>query len=160
MALDVVDLGLADAESALAVVNDAARAYRGRIPPESDTRPYLAMDELRPAFEKMTFLGAVEDRLVGIVGLQERGDVSLVRHLYVRPDDQRRGVGSALLDAALDRAHAETVLVGTWRAADWAVAFYRHHGFELLGTDEALLSRYWDLPDHQLEASVVLRYEP
>lgn len=115
--------------------------------------------ELADALDEMQFYGATDGTLVGVVGLQERADVSLIRHLYVRPEVQREGVGTALLEAALERAGSATVLVGTWEAAGWAVAFYERNGFELLGTDVELLSTDWEVPPAQLEASVVLRYE-
>lgn len=148
-----------DVAAALDVINAAATAYRGVVPEPFDREPYMRRPELVEALNEMQFYGAVGGRLVGVVGLQERADVSLVRHLYVRPGAQREGVGTALLEAALERAGSTTVLVGTWEAAGWAVAFYEQHGFELLGTDVELLSTYWDIPTAQLKASVVLRHE-
>jgi GNAT superfamily N-acetyltransferase len=71
---------------------------------------------------------------------------------------QGRGIGTALLDA-LERQSTRRLLVGTWAAADWAIAFYRRHEFELVSPDErkaALLKSYWTIPDRQVETSVVL----
>lgn len=159
MSHDVTALGHDDRDEILAVVNDAAEAYEGTIPPESDTDPYMPAEKLAGAMDEMAFYGVARDRLVGVIGVQEREDVSLIRHLYVRPAAQREGVGTALLEAGIERADAETVLVGTWAAAEWAVEFYERNGFENLGSATGLLSTYWDIPAHQRDASVVLRYE-
>jgi GNAT superfamily N-acetyltransferase len=155
----LLTLSAADREGLLDVVNTAAERYAGIVPPESDTDPYMSASEVERAMAGMEFLGAVEEgTTVGVVGVQERADVSLIRHLYVRPEVQRTGVGTTLLEAAIDRADAATVLVGTWRAAEWAIAFYEANGFEYLGHDRDLLTTYWEIPDHQADASVVLRY--
>jgi len=149
-----------DLDEALAVINAAAKAYDGAIPPDCYDEPYMDRETLAGEFEEMRMAGAwLDDRLVGVVGIQDVADVSLVRHLYVHPDVQRRGIGSRLLAEALDGAGSATVLVGTWRDATWAVDFYRGHGFENLGTDRGLLDRYWAIPDRQAEASIVLRTE-
>jgi GNAT superfamily N-acetyltransferase len=97
------------------------------------------------------------EQIVGVAGLQDRGEVNLIRHAYVRPSHQRRGVGSALLShlAALTR---KPILIGTWAAAHWAVSFYRKHGFRLVPATETatLLKHYWSIPDRQVVTSVVL----
>ena len=159
MRLEITELSEADREDVYAVINAAAKRYRGTIPAEADTDPYMPMSELEEAMAEMQFFGAARDRLVGVIGVQERSDVSLIRHLYVRPHSQRDGVGTRLLETGLERTDAETVLVGTWNAAGWAIEFYEQNGFENLGTRIDLLSTYWEVPDHQMEASVVLRYE-
>jgi N-acetylglutamate synthase-like GNAT family acetyltransferase len=88
-------------------------------------------------------------------------DVDLIRHAYVSPDSQRQGVGSALLEHLAHRS-TRRMLVGTWAAADWAIRFYRRHGFELVSPERksALLKTYWTIPDRQIEASVVLASPP
>ena len=98
------------------------------------------------------------ERLLGVMGSQDVDDVTLIRHAYVAPADQGRGVGSALLAHLLGLAH-RPLLVGTWAAATWAVRFYEHHGFRLVATveKERLLRRYWQIPERQVETSVVLR---
>lgn len=152
-------LSEADKRDVFEVINAAARMYDGVIPEASDTDPYMPTGELEEEMDQMQFYGAICDRLVGVIGVQERSDVSLIRHLYVRPDSQREGVGTDLLETGIGRAASETVLVGTWKAAEWAIEFYEKNGFEFLGTDTDLLSTYWEIPAHQMEASVVLRYE-
>ena len=99
--------------------------------------------------------------LIGVMGIQPVGDVELIRHAYVLPDDQGRGVGGALLQH-LRRLTERPMLVGTWAAADWAIRFYRRHGFELVSTERKteLLKKYWTIPDRQIETSVVLADRP
>ena len=158
--MEIEPLAPDDLDRALAVLNEAAEAYDGTIPHDCYDEPYMDRETLAGEYEEMRMLGAWEDdRLVGVVGIQDVADVSLVRHLYVRPDVQREGVGSRLLANAIEGAGSATVLVGTWRDATWAVDFYRKHGFTNLGSDRELLDRYWEIPDRQAEASVVLRTE-
>jgi GNAT superfamily N-acetyltransferase len=154
----IVALSADDRAAVLSVINAAAEQYSGVIPEESDTDPYMSATELEAAMEAMQFYGFVRDELDGVIGIQERADVSLVRHLYVRPGAQRTGIGTALLEWGVGRADSSTILVGTWAAAEWAIEFYRENGFELLGTDHDLLSEYWNVPEHQRAHSVVLRY--
>jgi GNAT superfamily N-acetyltransferase len=143
----------------LAIVNAAAEAYRGVIPADRWRDPYMPADELDAEIAAgVRFWGYEADgALVGIMGIQRVRDVDLIRHAYVSPGDQRRGVGGALLEHLAGPA-PRRMLVGTWAAADWAVAFYRRHGFELVSPErkDVLLKTYWTIPDRQIETSVVL----
>ena len=143
----------------LEIINAAAEAYRGVIPVERRRAPYMPLEELDDEIAAgVEFWGYVADSvLVGVMGVQPVRDVNLIRHAYVSPDCQRRGVGSSLLDH-LARSTTRRKLVGTWAAADWAVRFYQRHGFELVSPEHNvhLLKTYWDIPDRQIEASVVL----
>jgi GNAT superfamily N-acetyltransferase len=110
----------------------------------------------------VAFWGYEADRcLVGVMGIQPVRDVNLIRHAYVLPSSQRIGIGGALLEHARPLSPWRT-LVGTWAAADWAIRFYRRHGFELVPRDRAavLLRGYWTIPDRQIETSVVLASPP
>ena len=91
------------------------------------------------------------------MGIQDRGEVALVRHAYVAPEAQRKGVGRALL-AHVQGLARKPLLVGTWAAAEWAIAFYRRNGFALVADErkDALLRKYWSIPERQIETSVVL----
>jgi GNAT superfamily N-acetyltransferase len=102
-----------------------------------------------------------EGELVGVMGAQPVRDVDLIRHAYVRPDCQRHGVGAALIEHIL-RQSARRMLVGTWEAATWAIAFYGRHGFELVAPERRrdVLRAYWTIPERQLETSVVLARPP
>jgi GNAT superfamily N-acetyltransferase len=147
----------------LAIVNAAAEAYRGVIPADRWHEPYMAAAELDGEIDAgVRFWGYESDRrLIGVMGVQSIEDVDLIRHAYVLPGSQRRGVGAALLQE-LQNTSSRPLLVGTWAAADWAISFYRRHGFELVSTERKteLLNRYWTIPDRQVETSVVLAQPP
>jgi N-acetylglutamate synthase-like GNAT family acetyltransferase len=150
----------ADFADILAIVNDAARAYRGVIPADRWHEPYMPAEELaREITSGVVFwLAEAERRVSGVMGIQDRGDVVLVRHAYVAPTAQRSGVGTALL-RHLESLTDKPVLIGTWSAATWAIEFYRRNGFALVPSDEKdqLLETYWSIPKRQIETSVVLR---
>ena len=143
----------------LEIVNAAAEAYRGVIPDDCWHDPYMPREELDSEIAAgVEFWGFEDDgRLVGVMGIQRVADVELIRHAYVEPSHQGRGVGSALLAHLMASAERQ-VLVGTWTAAEWAVGFYHRHGFEIADRPrtEELLRTYWDIPERQIETSVVL----
>ena len=143
----------------LAIVNAAAEAYRGVIPADRWHEPYMPPDQLDQEIAAgVEFWGYEADReLIGVMGIQPLEDVDLIRHAYVKPGSQRGGVGGALLDHLM-RAATKPVLVGTWAAAGWAIAFYRRHGFVQVTPEEKtrLLRTYWTIPERQVETSVVL----
>lgn len=142
-----------------AVVNDAARAYKGVIASDRWSEPYMSPGELRDEVDDgVVFWGAFDgEALVAVMGLQRVGDVALIRHAYTRTPRQGTGIGKTLL--AHVRAQTDRpILVGTWIAASWAIRFYQNHGFRLVPGREkdALLRRYWAIPERQIEESVVL----
>jgi GNAT superfamily N-acetyltransferase len=146
-------------ERILEVINAAAAAYRGVIPDDCWREPYMPASELdHELAADVAFWGYdLNGSLSGVMGIQPVGDVDLIRHAYVMPGSQRRGVGAALL-RDLRRLSTKPMLVGTWAAADWAIRFYRRHGFELVGDEltPSLLRRYWSISDRQIETSTVL----
>ena len=149
----------ADFTLVLAIINDAARAYQGVIPGDRWHEPYMSADELdRELDSGVAFWVEEQDgRLSGVMGIQDKGDVSLVRHAYVAPDTQRTGVGTRLLrhvQGLVDKP----ILIGTWAAASWAIDFYRRNGFTLVTSSQKdrLLQTYWSIPARQIETSVVL----
>ena len=146
-------------EAILAIVNAAAEAYRGVIPADRWHEPYMPPDQLDQEIAAgVEFWGYEADReLIGVMGIQPLEDVDLIRHAYVKPGSQRGGVGGALLDHLMSAA-TKPVLVGTWAAAGWAIAFYRRHGFVQVTPEEKtrLLRTYWTIPERQVETSVVL----
>jgi GNAT superfamily N-acetyltransferase len=152
-----------DRAAILAIVNAAAEAYRGVIPDDCWHEPYMPRDEFdREIAAGVSFWGYEEGgRLGGVMGLQSVRDVDLIRHAYVLPSSQRCGIGSALLEH-LRQVSTRPMLVGTWEAADWAIRFYRRHGFELVtpARKVVLLKTYWNVPDRQIEVSVVLTSPP
>jgi N-acetylglutamate synthase-like GNAT family acetyltransferase len=149
----------ADLPAILNIINDAAQAYKGRIPDDCWQEPYMPETELREQLRQgVRFCGWEEGgQLQGVMGLQEVQDVTLIRHAYVRAAQRGKGLGSKLIDH-LKMQTQRPVLIGTWAAAEWAVLFYERHGFRLLPKPEAhaLLKKYWDIPQRQLETSVVL----
>jgi GNAT superfamily N-acetyltransferase len=153
----------AERPAVLAIINAAAQAYRGVIPADRWHEPYMPAHELdREIAAGVAFLGYEADgALVGIMGIQRVGDVDLIRHAYVAPERQRHGVGGALLEH-LAGSTTRRMLVGTWAAADWAIRFYRRHGFELVSPERkaALLRSHWAIPDRQIDTSVVLANPP
>ena len=151
-----------DFESICRIINDAAQAYEGVIPSESWADPYMPAEELRREIERgVVFRGFERDgELAGVIGLEEVGDVALIRHAYVLTAQQHRGIGGALLDD-VRRQVSRPLLIGTWADASWAIRFYERRGFRLLSAEETdrLLRRYWDVPERQIESSVVLADE-
>jgi len=154
-------LSLSNFDSILRVINDAAQAYKGVIPDDLWKEPYMSSEELRHEIDSgVEFYGWFEnDALLGIMGIQFVGDVTLIRHAYVLPEHQRRGIGSKLLRHLISLAKTSEILVGTWAGATWAIRFYEKHGFKLVSPEEKdkLLRTYWNIPEKQIEASVVLR---
>jgi GNAT superfamily N-acetyltransferase len=152
-----------DRAAILAIVNAAAEAYRAVIPIDRWHEPYMPQNELESEIAAGVVFWGHEDNgvLVGVMGLQSVRDVDLIRHAYVRPGSQRRGVGGTLV-RHLRGLSTRRILVGTWGAADWAVRFYRRHGFELVSPERksVLLKTYWIIPDRQIETSVVLANPP
>ena len=139
------------------IINSAATAYEGVIPADRYHRPYMPEEELEREMKRMVFYGWQDaGRLVGVMGLEPVKDVSLIRHAYVLPEWQKNGIGSRLLEHAKSVFDGPRLLVGTWADAHWAVDFYIKHGFTLRGDKDALLKMYWDVPERQIETSVVL----
>jgi N-acetylglutamate synthase-like GNAT family acetyltransferase len=148
-----------DTEVIYQIINDAARAYEGVIPEDRYHEPYMTMDELvHEMNDGVAFWGLEENgELSGIMGLQDKGEVSLIRHAYVLTNQRKSGVGTRLLKHLMQLTD-KPVLVGTWEAAEWAIRFYIRNGFQLVSPEEKreLLLRYWNIPERQIETSVVL----
>ncbi len=149
----------ADVPTIFQIINDAARAYSGVIPDDCMHDPYMSPEELAAEIgDGVEFAGyEVDGTLVGVMGRQDRGEVMLIRHAYVRTVDRGRGIGTLLLHS-LEHTTAKPILIGTWGAAAWAIRFYEKNGYRLLPRAETveLLHRYWNVPERQIEVSVVL----
>jgi N-acetylglutamate synthase-like GNAT family acetyltransferase len=149
----------ADTAAILAIINDAAQAYRGVIPADRWHEPYMPADQLEKEIAAgVAFWVAEEDgRVLGVMGIQDKGDVALVRHAYVSTALRRKGVGSKLL-RHVEGLTAKPILIGTWASASWAIDFYRRNGFTVVSDEEKdrLLRTYWSIPARQIETSVVL----
>lgn len=152
-----------DFQTILDVVNDAAVAYRGKIPSDCWKEPYMSNQELRDEIESgVQFYGYVENEvLVAVMGFQRIKDVTLIRHAYTQTSYQRQGIGDKLLNYLLGLTQTNCILVGTWETASWAIRFYQKNGFKLLSREETdkLLKKYWNIPKRQIETSIVLEQE-
>ena len=141
------------------IVNDGAQAYKGIIPADRWTEPYMSREKLQHEVDDgVTFWGYADNgRLAGVMGIQDVQDVTLIRHAYVRTTSQKRGIGAHLLSHLRELAPGP-VLIGTWAAATWAIRFYEKYGFQKVGPEEKdrLLKKYWTIPERQVETSVVL----
>lgn len=149
-----------DAEAICAVINDAASVYRGVIPADRWHEPYMPVAELRAELAAGVKFSCFrrDGRVAAVMGLQPVADVALIRHAYTLTAQQGTGAGSRLLEHVRRQAE-RPVLVGTWKAATWAVRFYERRGFRLVDDEEKerLLRRYWSVPERQIAESVVLR---
>ena len=148
-----------DFERIWAIINDGARAYKGIIPNDFWTEPYMSSSKLQHEIDEGVVFWGYEDAgtLAGVMGLQQVRDVTLIRHAYVRTSSQKRGIGALLLSHLRELAKGP-VLIGTWADAVWAIRFYEKHGFQMVSPREKnqLLRKYWTIPDRQIETSVVL----
>ena len=141
------------------IINDAAIAYKGVIPPDRWHEPYMTKAELQAQIEDgVRFSCYVDNKeIIGVMGIQDKADVELIRHAYVRTKQRNKGIGTLLLQELIKDAK-KPILIGTWKAADWAIRFYEKHGFRPVEEEEKnrLLKKYWAIPDRQVETSVVL----
>ena len=144
------------------IINDAAIAYKGVIPGDSWHEPYMTSEALRHEIEDGVIFWGFEQQgcLIGVMGIQDRGDVTLIRHAYVLTRFRKQGIGAKLL-IYLERLSEKPILVGTWKDASWAISFYKKNGYTLVSAEEKnrLLRKYWSVPGRQIETSVVLANE-
>jgi N-acetylglutamate synthase-like GNAT family acetyltransferase len=148
-----------DFEPIWAIINDGAQAYKGIIPIDRWTEPYMSREKLRHEIDEGVVFWGYEETgtLAAVMGIQQVKDVTLIRHAYVRTSSQKRGIGGHLLSHLRELASGP-VLIGTWAAAVWAIQFYERYGFQIVGPREKdrLLKKYWTVPERQIETSVVL----
>jgi GNAT superfamily N-acetyltransferase len=153
----------ADFQALLTVVNEAAVAYRGKIPMDRWKEPFMPAQELKEEIRSgVQFFGYTENgSIFAVMGVQPVGDVTLIRHAYTLTSHQRKGIGEKLLNHLLPLAQTERILVGTWETAPWAIRFYQKHGFVLLSRQKTnmMLKKYWSIPERQVETSIVLEYK-
>jgi GNAT superfamily N-acetyltransferase len=148
---------LSDISRIYFIINEAARAYDGVIPHDCYHQPYMPMAELEREMKRMAFYGWTEDgELVGVMGIEPVKDVTLIRHAYVLPHWQNKGIGAGLLEHLMSLAKTRRLLVGTWAANKNAIRFYEKYGFKFRPNKDELLKTYWDISARQIETSVVL----
>ncbi|WP_281991692.1 GNAT family N-acetyltransferase [Aquimarina aggregata] len=148
-----------DFNSIYEIINDASIAYKGIIPKDRWKEPYMSKNELEIQINEGVQFWNYEknNEILGVMGIQFKNDVTLIRHAYVRTDSRQKGIGGKLLNHLVDMARTP-VLIGTWKDASWAIRFYKKHGFKLLSDEEKnkLLKIYWTIPERQVETSIVL----
>ena len=148
-----------DLAAICAIINDAAQAYKGVIPQDRWHEPYMPLEELEQEIaDGVAFWGFETDgELTGVMGIQDRGEVDLIRHAYVRTRNRNGGIGGELL-RHIEAMTAKPILIGTWMDATWAIRFYQKHGYRVLDRAEieCLLKKYWNVPERQIVTSVVL----
>jgi len=141
------------------IINDSASVYRGVIPEDRWHDPYMPEQELRKQIEEGVEFWCYKENetILAVMGIQFKGDVTLIRHAYVRSAHKSKGIGGKLLEH-LESIAETPVLIGTWADAEWAIRFYQKHGYRLLSSDEknSLLRKYWSIPERQADTSVVL----
>jgi len=154
------ELSLQKAQIIYEIINQAACVYKSVIPGDCYHEPYMSQEELYREMKSMTFFGWDEGgKVVGVMGFQPVKDVTLIRHAYVLPEYQGKGISTKLLDHLKQMTKTKYLLVGTWADASWAIDFYQKQGFNLKPNKDELLMRYWDISQRQIETSVVLGIE-
>lgn len=141
------------------IINESATAYKGIIPPDRWKEPYMPKEELSAEIsDGVVFWGYEENKkIVGVMGIQDVMDVTLIRHSYVQTEQRNHGIGGKLLSHLREKTD-RPILIGTWADSVWAVKFYEKYGYRLVTESEKnrLLKKYWKIPERQVETSVVL----
>lgn len=141
------------------IINESAQAYKGVIPADRWHEPYMPLEDLKSEIQKgVRFHGYyLNNQLVGVMGIQEVKDVTLIRHAYILTRHRNQGIGRKLLEQ-MKSLTTRPILIGAWKAAEWAVKFYEKNGFRRTTELEKnqLLKTYWTIPARQIEESVVL----
>lgn len=148
-----------DIDSIFQIINHSAIAYKGNIPDDCWQEPYMSMEQLKLQIEQgVKFYCYLDgDEMIGVMGIQSVNNVNLIRHAYVVTRNRKSGVGSLLIDY-LKSISDRPILIGTWKAASWAISFYSKHGFTEVSEEQKdeLLKRYWSISERQIETSTVL----
>ena len=156
----IVEYTKNNASTILYVINDAAARYKGIIPDDCWHEPYMSEQELIDEFNNGVHMFGyhLNNKLIGVIGIQEVKDVTLIRHAYTLTSYQGKGTGSALLKYLLKKNQNSRFLVGTWKNATWAIRFYEKFDFILHTKEETalLLKKYWNISSKQIKNSIVL----
>ena len=156
----IIENTIKDLSSILYVINDAAIKYKGVIPDDCWHEQYMLEEELINEFDSgVRMFGYNKNNiLVGVMGIQELKDVTLIRHAYTLTNYQEMGIGKSLLKHLFKLNKSSYLLVGTWQDATWAIQFYEKFGFIRHSKKQTaqLLKKYWEISPKQIENSVVL----
>ena len=149
-----------DASKILHIINDASLRYKGVIPNDCWHEPYMSKDELIDELNDGVRMYGYHNnnKLIGVIGIQEVKDVILIRHAYTLTSYQNKGAGSAMLEYLLKKNQNSRLLVGTWKNAEWAIRFYKKFGFIIHAKEQStlLLKKYWKISSKQIKNSIVL----
>ena len=149
-----------DSSKIIHIINDAAKKYKGIIPDDCWHEPYMSEQELIDEFNDEVRMYGYHDnnKLIGVIGIQEVQDIILIRHAYTLTSYQNKGTGSSMLEYLLKKSQNSRLLVGTWKNATWAIRFYEKFGFVVHAKEQStlLLKKYWKIPSKQIKNSVVL----
>jgi GNAT superfamily N-acetyltransferase len=110
-----------------AFVDEARDLSNPFIPPLNET-----LEQLRAAMSEVAFLKVMDGtRIVGAGRLRMRDGAAWIERLVVAPDQQGRGIGSALVAAleAAAPATARRIELHTAAQRPMNVAFYQRHGY-------------------------------
>jgi N-acetylglutamate synthase-like GNAT family acetyltransferase len=147
-----------DFKSIYDVINEAAQSYKGVIPDEYWKEPYMSKDELKNEIEEGVEFWVYEDKgkIYGVMGIQRKYDITLIRHAYVCPAKQNRGIGGKLLKHLQDLT-TRPILIATWSGATHAIRFYKKYGFKIVSREEGvrLQRKFWSTPELKINSSVV-----
>ena len=150
-----------DVSPILNVINDAAVKFKGKIPDDCWHEPYMSEQELMNEFKNDVHMFGYRNnkKLIGVMGIQKKKDVILIRHAYTLIQNQGTGVGKSLLKYLMKKNPSTSFLVGTWQDATWAIKFYEKFNFVLQTKKQTtqLLKKYWDISSNQIKNSVVLK---
>jgi GNAT superfamily N-acetyltransferase len=127
-----------DFEELVALRIDAMRESLERI---GRFDPIRARERFRAGFSALHTRHVVADgRRLGFVVVKPANGQLLLDHLYIRPGNQGKGIGAAVLAQVFKEADALSLplRVGALRGSD-ANRFYQRHGFEFLAEEE------WDI---------------
>jgi len=130
------------AEKILYVINESNRkAYKDIIPEEHFKEPVLSIEELLQDFSKMDFyIYRHEGKIVGVAALHVLNkDTGRIRWVYVLPEFQRKGIGTALVtyvEHEAERLGLKKLWLLTAEKAYWAITFYRKLGYRQSGRIE------------------------
>jgi GNAT superfamily N-acetyltransferase len=149
-------LGASDGPAALTVINTAAEWYAEFLGASDNHDPEMTFEGWQDEAQRMTWYGAFDGvDLVGVMGLEYARDAVLFRHAYVLPDRQRHGIAAALHDHLERQVQSvDRIIVGTYSANYKARAALEKAGYRLSLDPEAVLRRYYDIPEDRLRSSV------
>ena len=146
----------ADRDAALGVINTAARWYREFLPPDEVHEPEMPAAQWEAEARRLTWFGAfAAGSLAGVMGLEYVRDAALLRHAYVLPESQRRGLGSWLREHLERQVRgASRIIVGTYAGNYKARAALEKAGYRLSPDSQAVLRVYYAIPEDRMRTSV------